>query len=61
MYTYGVEKWNKQRKEWVPCRFELHDLEEVEEVIDLLEVALPDVEYRPAQYTVEEYIHITEF
>lgn len=60
-YIYGVEKWDTYRQEWVPQRFDCQDLEEVGEVINLLEQALPNVEFRPAQYTVEEYQYIRSF
>lgn len=60
-YIYGVEKWDDQRKEWLPQRFDCGDLEEVGEVINLLEEALPDREFRPAQYIVEEFQYIKVF
>lgn len=60
-YIYGVEKWDEQRKEWVPQRFDCKDLEEVGEVIDLLDAAMPYREFRPAQYTVEEFQIIRSF
>ena len=60
-YIYGVEKWDDRRKEWIPQRFDCHNLEEVGEVIDILEEALPNREFRPAQYTVEEYHYIKNF
>ena len=60
-YVYGVEKWDEQRKEWIPQRFDCKDLQEVGEVIDLLDVAMPYREFRPAQYTVEEFQYIKAF
>ena len=60
-YIYGVEKWDEQRKEWIPQRFDCKDLQEVGEVINLLDEAMPYREFRPAQYTVEEYHHIVEY
>lgn len=60
-YVYAVERWDDARKEWRPHRFDCQDLEEVGEVIDLLNVAMPDVEFRPAQYTVEEFQYIKSF
>ena len=60
-YIYGVERWDDQRKEWIPQRFDCKDLEEVGEVIDLLDSAMPYREFRPAQYTVEEFQYIKTF
>ena len=60
-YTYGVEVWDEKRKLWRPHRFDCHSLEEVGEVIDLLNIALPGSEFRPAQYTIEEYQYIRSF
>lgn len=60
-YIYGVEKWDDRRKEWIPQRFDCQDLEEVGEVISILEEALPNREFRPAQYTVEEFQYIKTF
>ena len=60
-YIYGIEKWDNRRKEWMPQRFDCQDLEEVGEVIDILNEALPNREFRPAQYTVEEYHYIKNF
>ena len=60
-YIYGVEKWDDRCKEWISQRFDCHDLDEVGEVINILEEALPNREFRPAQYTVEEYHYIKSF
>ena len=60
-YIYGVEKWDDRCKAWIPQRFDCHDLEEVGEVINILEEALPNREFRPAQYTVEEFQYIKTF
>ena len=60
-YIYGIERWDDQRKEWIPQRFNCKDLEEVGEVIDLLDAAMPYREFRPAQYTVEEFQYIKTF
>ena len=60
-YIYGVERWDDQRKEWIPQWFDCKDLEEVGEVIDLLDAAMPYREFRPAQYTVEEFQYIKTF
>ena len=60
-YIYGVERWDDQRKMWIPQRFDCKDLEEVGEVIDLLDAAMPYREFRPAQYTVEEFQYIKTF
>lgn len=59
--VYGIEKWDAQRGQWIPHRFEINSLEEVGEVIDLLETALPNVEFRPAQYTIKEFQYIRSF
>lgn len=58
---YGVEKWDDTVKDWRPQRFGCQDLEEVGEVIDLLNQAMPDREFRPAQYTVKEFQYIRSF
>ena len=60
-YIYGVEKWHHNRQEWVPQRFDCNSLEEVGEVIDLLNKAMPNEEFRPAQYTVDEMYYIKHF
>lgn len=60
-YIYGVERWDDQRKMWIPQRFDCKDLEEVGEVIDLLDAAMPYREFRPAQYIVEEFQYIKTF
>ena len=60
-YIYGVERWDTIRKEWRPQRFDCQDLEEVGEVIDLLNQAMPNAEFRPAQYTVKEFQVIRSF
>ena len=58
-YVYGVEKWDDKRYQWMPLRFDCRDLAEVGETIDLLERALPHCEFKPAQYTVEEFTRFT--
>ena len=60
-YVYGVEKWDDKRCQWMPLRFDCRDLKEVEETIDLLERALPQSEFKPAQYTVDEFRVIRSF
>lgn len=58
---FGVEKWDDELREWKPQRFDCKDLQEVGEVIDLLNEAMPDREFRPAQYNVEEFQYIKQF
>jgi len=58
---FGVEKWDDELREWRPQRFDCKDLQEVGEVIDLLNEAMPDREFRPAQYNVEEFQIIRSF
>ena len=60
-YTYGVERWDESLREWRPQRFDCRDLKEVGEVIDLLNQAMPNAEFRPAQYTVKEFQMIRSF
>lgn len=60
-YVYGVERWDESFREWRPQRFDCRDLEEVGEVIDLLNQAMPNAEFRPAQYTVKEFQVIRSF
>ena len=60
-YVYGVERWDESLREWRPQRFDCRDLEEVGEVIDLLNQAMPNAEFRPAQYTVKEFQVIRSF
>lgn len=60
-YVYGVERWDESLREWRPQRFDCRDLEEVGEVIDLLNQAMPNAEFRPAQYTVKEFQIIRSF
>jgi len=58
---FGVEKWDDELREWRLQRFDCKDLQEVGEVIDLLNEAMPDREFRPAQYNVEEFQIIRSF
>lgn len=60
-YVYGVERWDESLHEWRPQRFDCQSLEEVGEVIDLLNQAMPNVEFKPAQYTVKEFQVIRSF
>lgn len=60
-YIYGVERWDTVRQEWRPQRFDCQDLEEVGKAIDLLNQAMPNAEFRPAQYTVKEFQVIRSF
>lgn len=60
-YVYGVERWDAICQEWRPQRFDCQDLEEVGKVIDLLNQAIPNAEFRPAQYTVKEFQMIRSF
>lgn len=60
-YTYVIERWHEDRKVWQPLRFNINDLDEVEEIIDLLQEAIPHGEFRPAQYTIKEYQYIKSF
>lgn len=60
-YVYGVERWDESLREWRPQRFDCRDLEEVGDVIDLLNQAMPNAEFRPAQYTVREFQVIRSF
>ena len=59
--TYGVEKWDSEAREWKPQRFDCKDLAEAGKVINLLNEAMPDAEFRPAQYTVKEFQYIRSF
>lgn len=60
-YTYVVERWNEEKRDWFPQRFDVSDLEEMGEVIDLLQEVFPEGEFRPAQYTVSEFQYIKSF
>ncbi len=60
-YIYGIERWDNTRREWMPQRFGHEDLNEMAEALRLLEEALPDTEFRLAQYTVEEFQYIRHF
>jgi len=60
-YTYVIERWNEKEKRWQPQRFDVNDLEEVGEVIDLLQEVFPHGEFRPAQYTISEFQYIKSF
>lgn len=58
---YGIERWDVNKREWVPQRFGGEDLNEMAEALRLLEDILPDTELRLAQYTVSEYKEIHEY
>ena len=58
---YGIERWDVEKREWVPQRFGGESLSEMAEALRLLEDILPDTELRLAQYNVSEYIQIHEY
>jgi hypothetical protein len=58
---YGIERWDVNKREWIPQRFGGEDLNEMAEALRLLEDILPDTELRLAQYTVSEYKEIHEY
>lgn len=58
---YGIERWDINKREWVPQRFGGESLNEMAEVLRLLEDILPNVELRLAQYSVSEYEQIHEY
>jgi len=58
---YGIERWDINKREWVPQRFGGESLNEMAEALRLLEDILPDTELRLAQYSVSEYEHIHEY
>ena len=58
---YGIERWNREKREWVPYRFGGENLSEMAEALRLLEDILPDAELRLAQYDVSEYTEIHEY
>lgn len=58
---YGIERWDREKREWVPQRFGGESLSEMAEALRLLEDILPDVELRLAQYDVSEYTQIHEY
>lgn len=58
---YGIERWDINKREWVPQRFGGESLSEMAEVLRLLEDILPNVELRLAQYSVSEYEQIHEY
>lgn len=60
-YTYVIERWDEKEKLWRPQRFDVNDLEEVGEVIDLLQEVFPSGEFRPAQYTISEFQYVKSF
>ena len=60
-YVYTIERWDDAHKEWIPYRFDISDLEDMEKTINLLEEILPNTEFRPAQYMVSEYKHISVY
>ena len=58
---YGIERWDVEKREWVPQRFGGESLNEMAEALRLLEDILPDTELRLAQYSVSEYEQIHEY
>lgn len=58
---YGIERWDINKREWVPQRFGGESLNEMAEALRLLEDILPDTELRLAQYDVSEYTQIHEY
>lgn len=58
---YGIERWDTEKKEWVPHRFGGESLNEMAEALRLLEDILPNAELRLAQYSVSEYEQIHEY
>lgn len=58
---YGIERWDVEKREWVPQRFGGESLNEMAEALRLLEDILPDAELRLAQYDVSEYTQIYEY
>lgn len=58
---YGIERWDINKREWVPQRFGGESLNEMAEALRLLEDILPDTELRLAQYNVSEYTQIHEY
>lgn len=58
---YGIERWDINKREWVPQRFGGESLNEMAEALRLLEDILPDTELRLAQYSVSEYEQIHEY
>lgn len=60
-YTYVIERWDEDGKLWRPQRFDVNDLEEVGEVIDLLQEVFPSGEFRPAQYTISKFQYVKSF
>lgn len=60
-YIYIIEKWNDKAREWVPAHCGTDDLEEMGELLCLMEVALPDREFKLAQYNVAEYKEVHEY
>ena len=53
-YVYVIEKWDDKAREWIPAHCGTNDLEEMGELLCLMEKALPDREFKLAQYTVSE-------
>ena len=53
-YVYVIEKWNDKAREWIPAHCGTDDLEEMGELLCLMERALPDREFKLAQYMVSE-------
>lgn len=58
---YGIERWDVEKREWIPHRFGGESLSEMAEALRLLEDILPDAELRLAQYNVSEYTQIHEY
>ena len=53
-YVYVIEKWDDKAREWIPAHCGTNDLEEMGELLCLMEKALPDREFKLAQYMVSE-------
>ena len=60
-YIYVIEKWNDKTREWMPIHTGTNDLEEMGDLLNVMEAALPHRELRLAQYTVTEYQEIHEY
>ncbi len=60
-YIYVIEKWDDKAREWAPMHTGTNDLEEMGDLLNVMEAALPHRELRLAQYTVTEYQEIHEY
>lgn len=60
-YIYVIEKWNDKAREWQPMHMGTNDLEEMGDLLNVMEAALPHRELKLAQYTVTEYQEIHEY